>query len=64
MSTITPREENLKKVIIVDMVQERLHQLNIFGWVIVEYMYHLREYPKNKHGCVLWKKIGNYHKMF
>jgi hypothetical protein len=34
MFTITWEEENLKEVIIVDMGQERLHQLNNFGWSI------------------------------
>jgi hypothetical protein len=39
MSTITLGEEIFFKVVIVNMAQERLCQLNRFGWYIVEYMY-------------------------
>jgi hypothetical protein len=39
MSTIILGEEKLKEIITIDMAQERLHQLNIFGWSIIKYLY-------------------------
>jgi hypothetical protein len=35
MSTIILGEEKLKEIITIDMAQERLRQLNIFGWFII-----------------------------
>ncbi len=46
MSTITPRDEKLKGVIIIYMVKEILHQLNRFGWPIIEYTYTPQRLPK------------------
>jgi hypothetical protein len=48
MSKITPREEKLKKVITIDMAQERLHRLNRFGWFIIEYLYAPQKVPKKE----------------
>jgi hypothetical protein len=45
MSTITQGEGKLKKIISIDMVQGRLHQLSNFGWSIVEYLYTPQRIP-------------------
>jgi hypothetical protein len=39
MSTIIQGKEKLKEVITIDMAQERLCQLNNFGWSIAKYLH-------------------------
>jgi len=48
MSIITPREEKLKEVITIDMAQERLCQLNRFGWFIIEYIHTFQKVPEKE----------------
>jgi hypothetical protein len=48
MSIITQREKNLKVVITIEMVQERLCQLSNFGWSIPKYLYTLQKVPPKK----------------
>jgi hypothetical protein len=64
MSTITPREEFFKKIVIIDMGQERLCQLNRFGWSIVKYMYTPYKIPEKETWVCLWNFFENYHRMF
>jgi hypothetical protein len=75
MSTIISREEKIKEVITIDMVQERLCRLNKFGWSITKYLYtpqivpqkktqvcfmeNFRELPQNVHTLIIEKLRGN-----
>jgi hypothetical protein len=58
MSTITRREEKLKEVIIIDMAQERLHWLNIFGWFITKYLETPSESTRKRNMGVFYGKIS------
>jgi len=55
---IIQEEGKLKEVITINMVHERLCQLNNFGLSIVEYFYTLQKVPKEETWVSLWIFFG------